>query len=230
MCMIHTSTQLIVSHLTLCSPFSVAVPSLTCTDYVVTPEGSRMEVIFTRAVIDVESTDLDSNTCMIDVVPSYGCNCTDPLEEFSTKSSNLTDTSTESSNLTDSFTESSNFTSTSTDSSSLTNPSTETTTGTSIELSTLTDTYNYKESNNLAGIIASTIGVMTFICGFSFATTCICYHVMIRRKKALKKEKGISTCMAAVPQQTLECGEITSDTWKSGRTFGLLHTFKGVTV
>ena len=125
-----------------------------------------------------------------------------------------------SSNFVDTFTESSNFT----------DPSTETTTDTSIELSTLTDTYNYMETNNLAGIIASTIGVMTFICGFSFATTCICYHVMIRRKKALKKEKGISTCMVAVPQQTLECEEITLDTWRSGRTFGLLHAFKGVIV
>ena len=46
-----------------------------------TPEGSKTEVFFTRAVIDVESTDLDSNTCMIDVVHSYGCNCTDPLVE-----------------------------------------------------------------------------------------------------------------------------------------------------
>ena len=94
----------------------------------------------------------------------------------------------------------------------------------------LTDTYNYMESNNLVGIIAPTIGVMAIICGFSFTTTCICYHVMIRRKKALKKEKGVSTCMAAVPQQTLECEEIPSDTWRSARTFGLLHTFKGVIV
>ena len=45
-----------------------------------------MEVFFTRAMTDVESTDLDSNTCMIDVVPSYGCNCTNLLEE-----TNMTD-------------------------------------------------------------------------------------------------------------------------------------------
>ena len=125
-----------------------------------------------------------------------------PADASLMNSSNLTDTSTESSNTAD----------------------------TSIELSTLMDTYNHMESNNLVGIIASTIGVMIFICGFLFATTCICYHVMIRRKKALKKEKGISTCMVDVPQRTLECHEITSDTWRSGRTFGLLHTFKGVIV
>ena len=99
-------------------------------------------------------------------------------------------------------------------------------TDTSIELSTLTDTYNYMELNNL-GIIVLTIGVMAIICGFSFATTCICYHVMIRRKKALKKEKGVSKHMAA---QIQECEEIHSDTWRSGRTFGLLNTFKGVIV
>ena len=122
-----------------------------------------------------------------------------PVDASLMKSSNLADTSTESSNTTD----------------------------TSIELSTLTDTYKYIESNNLAGIIAPTIGVMTFICGFSFATTCICYHAMIRRKKALKKEKGVSKHMAA---QIQECEEIHSDTWRSGRTFGLLNTFKGVIV
>ena len=100
------------------------------------------------------------------------------------------------------------------------------TTDTSIELSTLTDTYNYMELNNL-GIIVLTFGVMAVICGFSFATTCICYHVMIRRKKALKKEKAVSKHMAA---QIQECEEIHSDTWRSGRTFGLLNTFKGVIV
>lgn len=52
-----------------------------------TPKGSRMEAFFTRAVIDVESTDLDSDTCTIDVVPSYGCNCTDPLEVTDTTDS-----------------------------------------------------------------------------------------------------------------------------------------------
>ena len=82
--------------------------------------------------------------------------------------SNYTDTSTESSNLTDSFTES----------------------------SILTDTYIYTESNNLVSIITPTIGAMTLICGFLFATTCIYYHVMNRRKKALQKVKRVSEHMA----------------------------------
>ena len=57
-------------------------------EYLATPEGSRMEVFFTRAMTDVESTDLDSNTCVIDVVvPSYGCNCTNLLQGTNTTDS-----------------------------------------------------------------------------------------------------------------------------------------------
>ena len=104
---------------------------------------------------------------------------------------NLTDTSTEPSNFSDIFT----------------------------ELRTLPDTYIYTESNNIVSIITPTIGAMTLICGFLFATTCICYHVMNRRKKALKKKKRVSEHMTFAP-----------DTWRSERTFGLLHTFKDVIV
>ena len=75
------------------------------------------------------------------------------------------------------------------------------------------------ESNNLLSIVTPTIGAMILICGFLFVTTCICYHVMTRRKKALKKKKRVSEHMA-----------IASDTWRSERTFGLLHTFKDVIV
>ena len=114
-----------------------------------------------------------------------------PADASIVEPSNLTDTSTESSNFSDIFT----------------------------ELSTLPDTYIYMESNNLVSIITPTIGAMTLICGFLFVTTCICYHVMIRRKKALKKKKRVSEHMA-----------IASDTWRSERTFGLLHTFKDVVV
>ena len=125
--------------------------------------------------------------------------------------SNYTDTSTEPSNLTDTSTESSNLTDTSTESSNFSDIFTE--------LRTLPDTYIYTESNNLVSFITPTIGAMTLICGFLFATTCICYHVMNRRKRALKKKKRVSEHMA-----------ITSDTWRSERTFGLLHTFKDVVV
>ena len=125
--------------------------------------------------------------------------------------SNYTDTSTEPSNLTDTSTESSNLTDTSTESSNFSDIFTE--------LRTLPDTYIYTESNNLVSFITPTIGAMTLICGFLFATTCICYYVMIRRKKALKKKKRVSEHMA-----------VTSDTWRSERTFGLLHTFKDVVV
>ena len=114
-----------------------------------------------------------------------------PADASIMEPSNLTDTSTESSNFSDSFTESSN----------------------------LTNTYIYTESNNLVSIITPTIGAMTFICGFLLAITCICYHVMIRRKKALKKKKRVSEHMA-----------VTSDTWRSEKTFGLLHIFKDVIV
>ena len=68
------------------NPISVAIPSLTCTDTLVTPEGSRMKA-FMRAMTDIESTDLDSNTCMVDVVSSHPCNCTILLEETNTTDS-----------------------------------------------------------------------------------------------------------------------------------------------
>ena len=77
-------STIVVSHLT---PFSVAIPSLTCMDTLVTPEGSRMKAYYMRAMTDVESTDLDNNTCMVDVVPSPPCNCTNLLEETNTTDS-----------------------------------------------------------------------------------------------------------------------------------------------
>ena len=84
------------------------------------------------------------------------------------------------------------------------------------------------ESNNLVSIVTPTIGAMTLICGCLFATTCICYHVIIRRKKALKKKKRVSEHIGDVSQPIPEREAFASDRWRSERTFGLLHTFKDV--
>ena len=87
------------------------------------------------------------------------------------KSSNLTDTSTESSNLTDTSTESSNPADTSTESRNT------------------TDTYmnqRFVESDTIVGVIVLTLGVMAFGCVFLLATACICYYVIIQRKKLFK--------------------------------------------
>ena len=96
-----------------------------------------------------------------------------PADASIMEPSNLTDTSTESSNFSDIFT----------------------------ELRTLPDTYIYPESNNVVSIVTPTIGAMTLICGFLFVTTCICYHVMIRRKKALKRKKKVSEHMAIASEK-----------------------------
>ena len=119
-----------------------------------------------------------------------------PADAFLTKSSNLTDTPTESSNLTD----------------------------TSMELSTLTDTY--MESNMLVGVIAPTFGVIAFSCGSLFATTCICYCVIIQRKKLFKRKDQESKHAITVLQHA-EPQEIPVDRWRSRTTFGLLLTLIG---
>ena len=42
------------------------------------------------------------------------------------------------------------------------------------------------ESDTIVGIIVLTLGVMAFVCVFLLATTCICYYVIIQRKKLFK--------------------------------------------
>ena len=108
------------------------------------------------------------------------------------KSSNFTDTSTESSNLASyTSTESLNLADPSTESSNPADTSTESsnTTDTSAELSNTTDTYmdpRFVESDTIVGVIVLTLGVMAFGCVFLLATACICYYVIIQRKKLLK--------------------------------------------
>ena len=123
------------------------------------------------------------------------------LADTSTESSNLADTSTESSNLTDTFTESRNT----------------------------TDTYidpRFVESDTFVGVIVLTLGVMAFGCVFLFTTACICYCVIIQRKKLFKR-KDQESKHAITGLQHPEPQEIPVDIWRSRTTFGLLHALKG---
>ena len=149
------------------------------------------------------------------------------------ESSNLTDTSTESSNLTDTSTESRNLTDTSTESSNynLTDPSTESSNlaDTSTESRNTTDTYmnpRFMESDTIVDVIVLTLGVMAFGCVFLFTTTCICYRVIIQRKKLFKR-KDQESKHAITGLQHPEPQEIPVDVWRSRTTFGLLHALKG---
>ena len=78
------------------------------------------------------------------------------------------------------------------------------------------------ESINLTHIVAaSTLGVVAISCGFLLSTMCICYCVIRRRKTPNRKDKD-SKHLAAISQSQ------NSDTWRSGTTFGLLHTFADI--
>ena len=99
-----------------------------------------------------------------------------------------------------------------------------------IESSNLTTLfYRAKQSSSL-GIIAPAFGVVAFICGFSFAATQLLPCQDSKEDDIQKKKEGVSKCVATVPQQIPECEEISSDTWRSRRTFGLLHKLKDVVV
>ena len=91
------------------------------------------------------------------------------------KSSNLTDTSTESSDLTDTSTESSNLTDTSTE-------------------------LRFVESDTLVVVIAVTLGVVIVSCGFLFATACICYCVIQRKKLFKKKDQDSKRAVTGLQQ------------------------------
>ena len=80
------------------------------------------------------------------------------------------------------------------------------------------------ESSNLAHITAAllSLGVVATSCGFLFSITCICYCVIIQRRKTLKRKDEVSKHLAAVSQNR------DSDTWRSRTTFGLLSTFKDI--
>ena len=45
-------------------------------------------------------------------------------------------------------------------------------------------------------IAVLTSGVVAFSCVLLFATTCLCYHVIIQRKRTLKKEDQVSKQVA----------------------------------
>ena len=50
-------------------------------------------------------------------------------------------------------------------------------------------------------IAVLTSGLVAFSCVVLFATTCLCYHVIIRRKRTLKKEDQVSKQVATVYQK-----------------------------
>ena len=50
-------------------------------------------------------------------------------------------------------------------------------------------------------IAALTSGLVLFSCVVLFATTCLCYHFIIRRKRTLKKEEQVSKQVDTVYQK-----------------------------
>ena len=50
-------------------------------------------------------------------------------------------------------------------------------------------------------IVALTSGLVAFSCVVLFATTCLCYHVIIQRKRTLIKEDQVSKQVDTVSQK-----------------------------
>ena len=57
------------------------------------------------------------------------------------------------------------------------------------------------EGTTYVTVAALTSGLVVFSCVVLFATTCLCYHVINRRKRTLKKEDQVSKQAATVSQK-----------------------------